>query len=100
MSRKREIIVTVEAGDALEFQADVLALKYAEAFYGVDGAVAQLLSTQYLDFTSLLPKIDDFRLLQSKGLIGCSNVLFIGVKSLGQFGYGEIRQFGRKVLVA
>src|SRR5687767_3957628 len=100
MSREREITFIVEAGDALEFHADVIALKYAQAFYGVDAAVADLLSTQYLDLESLLSKIGGFRLLASQGLINCTNVLFVGVKPLHQFGYREIREFGRKVLVA
>ena len=99
MSREREIRFIVEAGDALEFHADVLALKYAQAVYGVDAAVAALLSLQYFDLDSLLPKIGGFRLLASQGFINCTNVLFVGVKSLHQFGYREIREFGRKVLV-
>jgi len=97
---KPQITLSIEAGDALKFQADVLALKYAQAFYGVDGAVSQLLSTEYDDLTSLLPKISGFRLLPSKGVIEADAVLFVGVNPLRQFGYQEIREFGRKVLIS
>src|SRR5947209_20580487 len=102
MSQRKESQTTlsIEAGDALKFQADVLALKYAQAFYGVDGAVAQLLSTEYDNLTSLLPKISGFRLLPSKGVIEAKAVLFVGVNPLRQFGYQEIREFGRKVLIS
>ncbi|MDQ3919806.1 MAG: hypothetical protein M3348_15165 [Acidobacteriota bacterium] len=95
-----QIILTIKAGDALKFQADVLALKYAQAFYGVDAAVAELLSTEYDDLTSLLPKESGFRLLPSKEAIASKAVLFVGVKPLSQFGYQEIREFGRKVLIS
>jgi hypothetical protein len=102
MSQKGQFQITlsIEAGDALNFQADVLALKYAQAFYGVDGAVARLLFDGEDDLDSLLPKVSGFRLLSSKGAIAAKDVLFVGVKPLGQFGYQEIREFGRKILTS
>jgi hypothetical protein len=57
--------------------------------------------TEYKDdFTSLLPKVSGFRLLPSKGVIEARAVLFVGVNPLRQFGYQEIREFGRKVLIS
>jgi len=95
-----QISLTVEVGDALTFNADVLALKYAQALYGVDEAVAGLLFSDDDDLTSLLPKVSGFRLLSSRGVIAAKNVLFVGVKPLRQFEYQEIREFGRKVLIS
>jgi len=98
--KQSQITLSIKTGDALKFRADVLALKYAQAFYGVDGAVAKLLSTEYEDLTSLLPKVSGFRLLPAKGVVKADAVLFVGVNSLRYFGYQEIREFGRKVLVS
>jgi hypothetical protein len=96
--KRSQIALSIEAGDALKFQADVLALKYAQALYGVDKAVAELLFAEEDDPSSLLPKVSDFRLFPSKRVITAENVLFVGVNPLNQFGYQEIREFGQKVL--
>ncbi len=39
-----QIEIAVERGDILEFEADVIALKYAQEFYGADLAFATRLS--------------------------------------------------------
>lgn len=39
----KQIAITIEQKDALTVNGDVLALKYADDFYGVDGAVAEAL---------------------------------------------------------
>jgi hypothetical protein len=96
----RTIAISIEEGDALSFDADVLAVKYAQEHYGVDRAVAERLSALYPNLSDLLPKIDGFRLLQTKGALQTTAVLFVGVKPLREFGYSEIRDFGRKVLAS
>lgn len=92
------ISIDVVEADALDFSADVLAIKYAQQHYGVDRAVAERLGQEYLNLTEALPKVRGFRYLQSRQLIAASNVLFVGVKPLREFGYSDIREFGRKVL--
>lgn len=96
--RQAQISLDIKAGDALALDADVLALKYAQAFYGVDAAVARLLFDENDDLHYLLPKVSGFRLLPTNNRIAAKSVLFVGVKPLRQFGYQEIREFGRKVL--
>ncbi len=93
-----QITLSIEAGNALEFQADVLALKYAQALYGLDEVVAELLGGKYDDLSLILPEESNFRLIPSKGVIEAKAVLFVGVNRLRQFGYQEIREFGRRVL--
>ena len=92
------IAIEVVEGDALEFGADVLALKYAQEHYGVDYHVAERLGPRYPGLTAALPKVNGYRFLQSSPLIGAATVLFVGVKPLREFGYADIREFGRKVL--
>jgi hypothetical protein len=95
---KRDIHIRVEVGDALKLDADVLALKYAQALYGVDWAVHQRLSE--VGSPPHLPKPGAFTLQRGDGLFGARSVLFVGVKSLDQFGYAEIRDFARRALLS
>ena len=95
-----DIGIVVEHGDALAIQADVLALKYANTLYGVDRAVAVALAGHVPDITERLPKPSEFYVTATGGAIAASNVLFVGVGPLRQFGYGEIRAFARKALEA
>ncbi|HKH45580.1 MAG TPA: hypothetical protein VKM72_13025 [Thermoanaerobaculia bacterium] len=99
MSSSRKILFEVHEGDALEFPADVLALKYAQALYGVDLAVYERLSVRGQE-PPALPENNGFALILTQGLIVPDRVLFVGVMPLRQFGYRQIREFGRKVLVS
>ncbi len=91
-----DIIVEVQAGNAMEFPCDVLALKHAQSLYGLDRAVVDLLSID----SQNLPHISDFRIFKTNGKISAKRVLFIGVPRLGRFSYREIREFGRNVLLS
>lgn len=96
--RQTQISVEIENGDARSIEADVLALKYAQAFYGADAAVARRLFDEESDTASLLPELSGFRLLPTNNKVAAKSVLFIGVSKLYEFGYQEIRDFSRKVL--
>jgi hypothetical protein len=90
----------IQETDALQLSCDVLALKYADAFYGVDEAAANTLTGGGVNLDPLLPKPSGFRLIPSRNLLAAKAVLFVGVGPLRQFGYEEIRHFGRKVLTS
>jgi len=90
------IRVSIETDDALRFRADVLVLKHAQALYGVDGAVFEKLSSAGIK--SKLPKIGAHQAVASKLALGVDRVLFLGVEPLSHFGYGEIREFGRRAM--
>src|ERR1035437_1197164 len=98
--RPTNVSIEVRQADALTFEADLLAVKYAQALYGVDRAVVEALHRYHPDLNDLLPKVNGFRLLESRGSIAARMVLFVGVKALREFGYADIREFGRKVLVS
>jgi len=93
------VVVSVELGDALNVPADVLALKYAQAAYGVDSAVIQRLASFTPNIEEALPIPGKFTLVKSDGQVASPLVLFVGVVPLLQFGYQEIRVFGRDVLM-
>src|ERR1039457_6071308 len=98
--RPTNVAIEVQQSDALTFEADLLAVKYAQALYGVDRTVVEALHRHHPDLSDLLPKVNGFRLLESRGSIAARMVLFVGVKALREFGYADIREFGRKVLVS
>jgi len=97
---RKQLTIAVELGNALAWPADVLALKYAQASYGVDRAVLQGLEKKGIDISERLPKPAGFYLTNSHGVSKTQKVLFIGVERLNQFGYPEIRQFSKNVLTS
>jgi hypothetical protein len=93
-----EIDIQIEIGDVLRFKADVLVLKYAQVFHGVDSAVFAKLGALHPKVESKLPKPNDFLLLESLGSLGAESVLFAGVVDVLQFRYKEIRDFSFRSL--
>lgn len=93
---KRELTISIQAGDAIQFKADVLVLKYAQALYGLDKKVFNTLQLNSLSVR--LPDLSGFTFQNTHGVIGARSVLFVGVEGLRNFGYQEIREFSRKAL--
>ncbi len=90
--------ISVEYGDITTFDADVVALKYAQNFYGADFDVAKALSKRGVSTEELRPAQGDYRFLQARFSINARYVLFVGVPPLEELSYREIRDFSRKVL--
>lgn len=95
---RSNIKIEIVEADALEIGVDVLALKYAQRHYGADELVSTLLTRQGIDQTRMRPRPGDFGLVPGRPAIAAQNVLFVGVIDLYDFGYREIRDFGRRVL--
>jgi|GEM_PF-618213 len=89
---------TVQQGDITSFDAEVVALKYAQAFYGADAQIASLLRSIGIPIDTLRPEAGDFRFVQTEGRIKANHALFVGVPSLEYFDYPQIRQFAAQVL--
>ena len=94
----RRIAVAIEVDDVLTFRADVLAVKYAQALYGVDAAVFTRIMGGSGNVKHLLPPPRKSKLVESGGRINCDAVLFVGVESLRRFGYKEIGEFAQRTL--
>jgi len=92
------IKVSVIHGDAFHFKADTLVLKYAQASYGLDRDIIHQFESMGYQIESKLPKIWGFFYSESRKITNTQNIIFIGVPPLRQFGYKEIREFGRKSL--
>src|SRR5437867_4244288 len=81
--------ISIKTADVLELPCDVLVLKYAQGFYGVDHAVFGRLKEEF----NAWPEPGGFVLLPSKGAVAAENVLFVGVTDLYEFDYPLIRDF-------
>lgn len=92
------ISVRVVEGDAFEFPSDVLALKHAKRLFGADAIAYRKLSQKFGEFR--LPDLGESALLEAKGAVKSKVVLFLGVPTLFEFGYEQIRDFARSVLVS
>ena len=88
--------IRVEVEDALTFRADVLALKYAQAHYGVDAAAYQALSRARR--SPRMPGIGRTVIYDGAPVLGSARVLFVGVPPIDEFTYTHVRDFGRLVL--
>jgi hypothetical protein len=75
---KLSIRVEVIQGDALDFPAEVLALKFAQHLFGVDRKVVDRLERKGIRLKSQLPAIGTVLLVNSEHAIAAREVLFIG----------------------
>ena len=94
------IKISILHGDAFLIPADTLVLKYAQAAYGLDSNVIRGFEAHGLQIENSLPKVWEFFFTDSNQITNTKNIIFIGVPPLRQFGYKEIREFGKKALSA
>ena len=88
--------IRVQCQDVLDAQCDVLVLKYAQGLYGADRAVVDALDLSILDYRDLFP--GKFLRVPTNGRLPCKNVLLVGVPSLYDFSYAQIRQFTKTAM--
>jgi hypothetical protein len=94
------ITFEIKQGNVTRIHGDVLALKYAQELYGVDANIVAHMQDTHPDISGHLPKPSDFYMTESRGAVLADSIIFIGVPSLHRFGYQQIREFARKVLVS
>ncbi len=95
---QRTIEFTIQPGDVTLADADVVALKYAQDFYGADMIVASNLSKVGIPIDNIRPQIDDYSYIDTKNGIKAHYALFVGVVDIFDFDYQHIRQFSAQVL--
>jgi hypothetical protein len=94
----RTVEFEIEHGDITTFQADVLVLKHAQAFYGADELVASLIPPTVMQSRNMRPKPGEYRLVETKGAITAPWVLFVGVEPNRSFRYEQIKEFASRSL--
>jgi hypothetical protein len=95
MTDRLELII--ETGDVIASEADVLALKYAQSFYGADEAVAKALEKRHISREKLRVEVNEAHLIETNGALLARYVLIVGTPRLSQFGYPEIREWVSQV---
>jgi len=94
------VTIEVVQGDVLEFAADVLALKYAQHFFGSDQAVSTVLMNKKVirSLAAVSPLPGKCVWVDSHGAVPSPHVLFVGVATIIEFGYAGIENWARQVL--
>jgi hypothetical protein len=92
--------IQVTYGDALQTDADVLVLKYAQSTYGVDELVVERLEEIDSSVRRALPKPGGCQLFETRGQLAARAVLFVGVVDLRLFEYEAIREFAQRALAS
>ena len=87
--------IAVLTADVRTIECDVLVLKYAQSFYGVDAIVATLLSRAYKQDLHIGPITGEYRFVPAAKAIAASYVLYLGVSPLHEFGYHDVRVFSK-----
>jgi hypothetical protein len=90
--------IAVRQGNILDIDCDVIALKYAQKFYGADAAVVKRLVTSGIDPETLCPPAGSHLLIQSKGSVPAREILFVGLPAITSFSYQDVRRLGSSVL--
>jgi len=92
--------IDVVEANALDFETDVLIIKYTERSGGLDAKVRKALTRAGI--TTLEddpPRLGDYRLLNAPPNYKCRYVMSVGTVSVFSLGYAEIRDLGRDMLV-
>jgi hypothetical protein len=89
---------SIEQGDIISFNTDVLALKYAQRFFGTDEIIAHLLNKVGIAIETIRPDVGDYRYIETRNCIQARYALFIGVQDLLDFNYQHIQEFGTRAL--
>jgi hypothetical protein len=98
VSKPQTIDFSLQQGNIISFDTEVVALKYAQEFYGGDLEIASRLNSIGIPINTLRPEVGGYRFLETKGCIGAKQVLFVGVPDISYFNYPQIRQFAARVL--
>ena len=94
----RTVEFSIQYGDITSFDSDVVALKYAQGFYGAASEVAKALSKKGAPLKTLHLSVGDYRYVGTDGCIAARHALFVGVPPIWEFSYPQIREFSTKVV--
>jgi len=95
----KQILFTIQEGNAITVEADVLALKYAGTFYGADHAVSELLVRHGVagDLNDLRPRTG-FKIVDTNDAIAAKKIMYIATPRPREFTYDAVREFSAAML--
>jgi hypothetical protein len=89
-------MVEAVQGDALDYEADVLAVKHAPFSGGLGAQVRKYLGED----AGILPEADEFRIFSGRGVARTEYVLIVGAPPVFDLNYPELRALSRRFLEA
>lgn len=96
---ERFLTVKVGQGDIVEFDADVLAFKFARGLHGADKLMAGVLGLKSgIPPQELSAPPGEYRFVDTNGGVPARHVLFIGTAGIFRLDYQQIRLFTEQVL--
>jgi len=94
------IVIEIVGDDATKIRGDVLALKFAQARFGIDAYVFKKLIEEGQQKEEMSPEPGGYSLLPSACGIAANKILFIGAVPAYEFKYIQVREFGRLTLAS
>lgn len=95
------IKVSVSHNEALNVAADVLILKFSKSSYGLEKVVEREYIRMGKPVSDKLPtSVGNHFFTESNNITKTKHIIFIGIEPLEDFGYTEIRQYGKNALAA
>ena len=99
VAKPPEFIFAIEHADILQFEADVVALKYTRKHHGAARLIANILTERAdIPVTEVKPAVGSYSLVETKNLIRPDRALFVGLPAIADLGYEGIREFGSNIL--
>jgi hypothetical protein len=75
---EKSFYFAIEQGDIADFDADLIALKYAQGFYGADLGISKRLTGKGISSDLLCPPPGGYRYVESFESVQSHYVLFVG----------------------
>jgi len=96
----RKINFIIKNESITNFNTDLIVLKHAQGFMGVDKIIANRLVNDLIviSLDELRVEVGDSILTKSGGVVEASNLLFVGVNNIINFRYAEINDFAVKAM--
>ena len=98
--KARSLVLRVENSNIMTIEADVIAFKYAQNFFGADAMVATLLSSMSISAASLRVEPGEYCLVETRGATTAPQALLVGTPNLSEFNYQVVRDLARQSLSA
>lgn len=95
---QREILFSIQSGDILAYEADVVAFKYARFFQGADRHASDALIAAGIDEMAISPDVGDFTYGPTEGGLAAPNVLFVGTPHVRTLDYHDLRALASRIL--
>jgi hypothetical protein len=89
-------VVEAVEGDALAYEADVLAVKHSPASGGLGAQIRRYLGED----ADLLPGPEEYRIWSGRGIAAVDTILMVGTAPVFNLRYPQLRDLGRRFLEA